>query len=140
MGKYDFMKKFKIDEYCLKEFKYWVVCLREKQVTLGSCVILLKREVDSLGKITNEEMCEFIEVCKWYEDVCKNKFGAVKFNYLIRMMKDNFVHYHAFPRYLCEFEMFGERFSDKEMKLNFDDYKVIDKDRLNLIKACMINN
>ena len=28
------------------------------------------------------------------------------------MMKDNFVHFHAFPRYSKEIEMFGEVWTD----------------------------
>ena len=42
--KLEFMSKFKPETRCIKEFKYWIVCIREKQVNLGSSVILLKRE------------------------------------------------------------------------------------------------
>ena len=31
-------------ELILKDFKYWIVCIRESQTTLGSAVILLKRQ------------------------------------------------------------------------------------------------
>ena len=30
-----------------------------------------------------EEAGEFPEVVKWYENLCKEKFGAIKFNYII---------------------------------------------------------
>lgn len=95
----EFMKKFKPDKNIIKEFDYWVVLLREKQVTLGAAVIILKREIQSLSQMTSEEATEFPKVVEWYEKLNSNLFGAEKFNYVVAMMKDNFVHYHAFPRY-----------------------------------------
>lgn len=99
----EFMKKFKPDKNVIKEFDYWVVLLREKQVTLGAAVIILKREIQSLSQMTSEEAAEFPKVVEWYEKLNSNLFGAEKFNYVVAMMKDNFVHYHAFPRYSTVF-------------------------------------
>lgn len=42
MKNLEFMKKFRLEELCIKEFKYWLVCVRQKQPTLGDVVILLK--------------------------------------------------------------------------------------------------
>ena len=109
-----FMKKFKPETRCIKEFKYWIVCVRPKQVTIGDAVILLKRETSSLGNILPEESAEFPEVIKWYEDVCVSKFGAIKFNYTVAMMHDSFVHYHAFPRYNKVINIFGKTWKDEE--------------------------
>jgi diadenosine tetraphosphate (Ap4A) HIT family hydrolase len=97
--KMEFMQKFKPNELCLKDFKYWVIVLRQKQLTLGDAVILLKREVASIGDATKDEFAEFPLVIKWYEKKCKALFSPDKFNYVAAMMKDNFVHFHAFPRY-----------------------------------------
>lgn len=99
MNNLEFMRKFKPETMCIREFKYWIVCIRGKQATLGDAVILLKREIPTVADMLPEEGAEFPKVIKWYEDVCTKKFGAIKFNYVIMMMKDNFVHYHAFPRY-----------------------------------------
>lgn len=96
---YEFMAKFNPAQNCVKEFKHWLVCVRAKQVTLGDAIILLKREVPSLADMSTEESAEFAEVLAWYEQKCTELFGAIKFNYVVAMMKDNFVHYHAFPRY-----------------------------------------
>ena len=41
MNNLEFMKKFRPEELCIKEFKYWIVCVRQKQTTLGDAVILL---------------------------------------------------------------------------------------------------
>ena len=95
----EFMKKFKPNEFCLKEFKHWIIVLRQKQLTLGASVILLKREVSNVGEVFDYEFAEFPEVISWYEEKCKALFQPDKFNYVAAMMKDNFVHFHAFPRY-----------------------------------------
>lgn len=111
---YEFMAKFNPDKNCVKEFEFWIVCIREKQVTLGDAIILLKREVPSIAEMTKEESAEFAEVISWYEEKCKASFGAIKFNYIVAMMKDNFVHYHAFPRYKESIEKYGEQWSDQD--------------------------
>ena len=107
MNNLEFMEKFKPKTRCIKEFEHWIVCIRAKQVTLGDAVILLKRQAESVGDILEEEIKEFPIIIKWYEEVCIKKFGAIKFNYMVLMMKDNFVHYHAFPRYDKNLDLFG---------------------------------
>jgi len=94
-----FYDKFKPNELTIKEFKYWTILLREKQQTLGDAVIILKKEKPSVSLATDEEFAEFPLVVKWYENKCKELFGAEKFNYNCAMMKDNYVHFHAFARY-----------------------------------------
>ena len=114
-----FMKKFRPEELCVKEFKYWIICVRQKQVTLGDVVILLKRETRNVSDMTIEEASEFPEVIKWYENICREKLGAIKFNYIIMMMHDPFVHYHAFPRYDKNVELFDIEWEDKNTLSNF---------------------
>lgn len=108
----EFMKKFKPENNSIREFEHWIVLIREKQVTLGSSIIVLKREVKSLSQLTREEVIEFPEVIDWYEKLCKEMYGAEKFNYVVAMMKDNFVHYHAFPRYSTTFVRYGVEWKD----------------------------
>lgn len=97
-----FYDKFSPDSMTLKDFSYWTVLLRKKQITLGDAVIILKREVASIGDVLPEEMSEFPKVVAWYEEKCCTVFKPEKFNYVAAMMKDNFVHFHAFPRYSNE--------------------------------------
>ena len=141
MNNLDFMSKFKPDTRCIKEFKYWIVCIRGKQATLGDAVILLKREIPNVGGMLPEEGAEFTEVVKWYEDTCVNKFGAVKFNYVIMMMKDFFVHYHAFPRYDKDINMFDMEWIDNDWPgaVNFKEGIVLDEEKLLEIKKYMQN-
>ena len=107
-----FMSKFNPEKNMIKEFKYWLVVLREKQVTLGASVIILKREIKSLSEMTIEEAAEFPKVITWFETLCTNLFEAEKFNYVVAMMKDSFVHYHAFPRYSKSLKKYGIEWID----------------------------
>lgn len=132
-----FMKKFRPDELCVKEFKYWIVCVRQKQPTLGDVVILLKRETKNVSGMLPEEGVEFPEVIKWYEGLCRKKFGAIKFNYIIMMMKDPFVHYHAFPRYDKTINMFNVEWEDKSTLTNFASTEVLDDELLFKIRDYM---
>jgi diadenosine tetraphosphate (Ap4A) HIT family hydrolase len=109
----EFMKKFNPEKNTIKEFNYWVVLLREKQVTLGATVIVLKREVSSLAQLTKEEAIEFPKVVSWFEKLGTSLYGAEKFNYVVAMMKDNFVHYHAFPRYGTVLTKYGVEWKDQ---------------------------
>lgn len=113
MKNLEFMKVFNPEELCIKEFRYWIVCIRKKQVTLGDAIIALKREIPNMSDMTKEEAAEFAEVTKWYENTCKEKFGAVKFNYIAMMMKDLFVHYHAFPRYNKKVNLFDIEWEER---------------------------
>ena len=113
MNNYDFMAAFHPDKTLIKEFDYWLVLLREGQVTLGDCIIVLKREALFWGDMTETESKEFSSVLKWYEEKCRTTFGAIKFNYIAAMMRDNFVHFHAFPRYNDTVKKYGIEWKDE---------------------------
>lgn len=113
MENLEFMKKFRPEELCIKEFKYWIVCARKKQVTLGDTIIALKRETPNMSDMTKEEAAELVEVTKWYENTCKEKLGAIKFNYISMMMHDFFIHYHVFPRYDKKINLFDMEWEDR---------------------------
>lgn len=113
MGNLGHLVKFRPNDLLVKEFENWVVCVRAKQVTLGSCVILLKREEPSLGRLTASEAYGLVEAAKWFESITRATFSAEKFNYIAAMMKDPFVHFHAFPRYAGAREAVGEVWQDE---------------------------
>ena len=139
MENLEFMSKFKPETRCIKEFKYWIICVKAKARTLGDAVILLKRETTSVANMTQEEAAEFPEVIRWYEETCNKKFGALKFNYLMMMMKDNFVHYHAFPRYDKEVEKFNSVWKDEDWpgSINFKEGIILEDNKIDEIKNYM---
>ena len=136
MKRLEFMKKFEPETRCIKEFKYWIICARKKARTLGDAVILLKRKKD---KIYKEEAEEYPKVIKWYEKTCYDKFGADRFNYYMLMMKDNYVHFHAFPRYEKEIEKFDITWKDEDYPLavNIGRAKEIENETLEKMIKCM---
>lgn len=115
--------------------------LRPVPVTLGSCIILLKRNCLSLAEVTSEEMAEFPIVCNLFEEKNKKLYGAVKFNYHANMMKDNFVHFHAIPRYDKDIVRHDMKWIDKEWPTGVGMYKTeVSKEILYKIKEEFINN
>ena len=108
----EFKHKFKIEQYTIKEFNYWVISLRPIQVTLGSLVLSLKRNAMTFAEITTEEAAELSGIFKTVEVLLKNKLGAEKVNYLALMMVDHQVHYHIIPRYSKDVKFNNQMFSD----------------------------
>lgn len=99
----------------IKEYEHWVVLFREKQVTLGSVIIMSKHtEQTSLGAIDARAWAEFGTVCKDTEALVSGAFGAEKFNYLALMMYDPEVHFHVIPRYSKPVEFNGTTFIDPD--------------------------
>lgn len=138
MEDYKIWEKFKIEKRLVKEFKHWLVVVRGKQVTLGACVFLLKRGASGLGELTASEAEEFVKAVSWYEEKVKSVYGAERFNYVVAMMKDPYVHYHAFPRYSKQIEIYNETWNDEAWPkvIEFKDVEVSEEVLLS-IKATL---
>lgn len=109
----DFMKAFEPEKYLIKEFQNWDVLVRRDQVTLGDCIIVLRSGKKSFADMDTAESMELKDVLGWYEEKCRTLFGAEKFNYIAAMMRDNFAHFHAFPRYSKPIEKYGKIWEDQ---------------------------
>lgn len=59
-------------------------------------------------------MAKFPIMCAWYEIKIKKLYGAVKFNYLAMMMKEEFVHFHVIPRYNEPIKRYGMTWIDED--------------------------
>ena len=103
----EFAGRFSKPELMIKQWNYWSIIFRESTTTLGNCIFICNRECATFSDLTTEEMAEFPELCKWYEDKIKDLYGAVKFNYVAMMMKEEFVHFHVIPRYDKKVEKYG---------------------------------
>ena len=136
----EFAGRFNKPELVLKEFNHWVIILRENVVTLGSCIIILKSGKQFLKDVSNEEMAEFSEVCKWFEEKTSQLYGAEKWNYCAMMMKDEFVHFHAIPRYSKKINYYDKVWIDTDWPKGTSLNKIdVDKETLMKIKKDMIN-
>lgn len=99
----------------IKEYDYWVVLFRNKQVTIGSLIIMSKElSAHSLGDVSAEAWAQFGVVCRDVEDLLTKTFGAEKFNYLALMMDDPEVHFHVIPRYSQPVTFAGKEFVDAD--------------------------
>ena len=99
----------------IKEYEHWVVLFREKQVTVGSVIIMSKQlKARGLGELPVEAWTQFGEVCRDVEAMITRVFGAEKFNYLALMMVDPEVHFHVIPRYSKPVRFAGLEFIDAD--------------------------
>lgn len=96
---HDTLTKFGAPDNVIREYKYWSVLLRPKQVTLGSLVMICNEDATSFSEISTEAFEEQQEVIKDIEQVLGALFEFEKINYLMLMMVDPHVHYHVIPRY-----------------------------------------
>lgn len=95
----DIFEKWRAEENLLRMYNYWIVAVRTKQPTLGSCIAILKRHAESFADVRQEEMAEFLEIAKDLETVLKKTFNFWKINYLVLMLADSHFHLHVIPRY-----------------------------------------
>ena len=106
------LSKFEPEKYFIREFSHWLIVLRKKQITLGSCVFLIKSLCPNMSDVTEEELAELKGVFTWYENLTQRLFAPDKYNYVVAMMKDPFVHIHAIPRYSRIISRYDAEWSD----------------------------
>jgi diadenosine tetraphosphate (Ap4A) HIT family hydrolase len=90
----------------LFETEWWTCVLLWKQVYLGSAMLILKRQCDSLPELTVIELVEMQDCIRLYELAIKDAFGATMFNYNCLMNHgyqhnppQPWVHWWMRPRY-----------------------------------------
>ncbi len=95
----DIFEVFDEKNNLIKEYDHWKLLVRNRNSTLGNCVAITKRHMESFSEITAEEMADFANVVKDVEGALKKAFDYEKINYLMLMMKDKHTHFHIIPRY-----------------------------------------
>lgn len=95
----EFAAKFQLKEYAICETKHWILSLRPEQVTLGSCILSLKRECNSVKDISLNEFKDLHPLLQKLESLYMDVFGASIVNYLLLMLVDKQLHFHIIPRY-----------------------------------------
>ena len=98
----------------IKEYRHWKLLLRNRNTTLGNCVVITKRHIERFSDIRSEEMEDFLNVVKDVERALKKSFYYDKINYLMLMMKDNHTHFHIIPRYSSQRKFSGLTWYDEE--------------------------
>ncbi len=109
----DIFEKWKAEENLLRMYNYWIVCVRAKQPTLGSCLIILKRHAESFSDVSQEEITEFLDIVKDLERGLNNAFSPELIQYFVLRGTDKHFHFHVLPRYQKEQKFSGDEWTDK---------------------------
>ena len=91
--------KFQYPDTLLREYEYWAVLLRPKQVTLGSLVLVCTADATSMAHVSAKAFAELHTVTSDLEGVLREAFTFDKINYLLLMMVDKHVHFHIIPKF-----------------------------------------
>lgn len=91
--------KFGLEDNELLTSDHWTVLLRPKQVTVGSCVLIANRHIESLADLNDVEAQALRDIVARMEQLLDSKLHNDKINYLALMMKDPHLHFHVIPRY-----------------------------------------
>ena len=106
------IEKFGYPDTLLRDFRHWVVLVRQSQVTLGSLVLAAKGDATEFSALPVEAFSELHEVVVSCEAALSTFTHFEKINYLMLMMVDPNVHFHVFPRYSEPRSWNGLEFAD----------------------------
>ncbi len=93
------IEKFGYPATLLKELQHWVILLRPAQVTLGSLVLAAKSDATAYGALPRDVFAEQADAIALIERALAAFTRFERINYLMLMMVDPHVHFHAIPRY-----------------------------------------
>lgn len=88
----------------IKELRGGYVVFGDVQFLPGYCVLLPKREVQSLNDLSLEERTQFLRDMSVVGDAIIDVCNPLRINYDILGNTDKFLHAHIFPRYDWESE------------------------------------
>ncbi len=83
----------------LKEYTYWKLLVRNRNTTLGNCVLVTKEHYERYSELPPEAFAEMSSIVKELEHALHAAFSYDKINYLMLMMFDKHTHFHILPRY-----------------------------------------
>ncbi len=104
--------QFDLENNLIKEYNYWTLLVRKKNVKLGSCVAILKREAFPLSEVTPEEMAEYAILTNEIENSLRKSFNPHLVHHLALMFIDKHIHFHIIPRYSESVEFAGISWED----------------------------
>lgn len=108
----DIVEKFGGEQAEVFRNGHWIVQVRPKQVTLGSCVLIARRHAESLAGLAPDELAAFGSAVDDLERRLRAAFAFDKINYLLLMMVDRHLHFHVLPRYATARRFAGMEWPD----------------------------
>jgi len=94
------------------EDAHWAAVVRPAQATLGSLVLIAKRDVQAFGDLTTDEGAALPGMAHLIAAALARVSQPVRTNYLMLMMVDRHVHFHVIPRYEGTRDWRGQAFPD----------------------------
>ncbi|RZT95566.1 glycerol-3-phosphate cytidylyltransferase [Ancylomarina subtilis] len=139
----DTLKKFGYPRTLIKEYKHWLLLVREQQLTLGSMILICREEKHNFHEISSEATSELSTVTKDIELSTQKIFKYDKINYNMLMMVDPEVHFHVIPRYSKNSSFKSNDFVDIDWPkpVNFtQNHNTISQEQLEEIKIAIQDN
>jgi len=139
----DTLKKFGYPRTLIKEYKHWLLLVREQQLTLGSMILICKEEKHNFHEISTEATSELSIVTKDIELSTQKAFNYDKINYNMLMMVDPEVHFHVIPRYSRDTDFNAINFVDADWPKPVDftqNHNTVNHDLLENIKNTIQKN
>jgi len=99
-------------KWTIYETKHWLWVLMGVPRTLGTSMLRLKRDVNDLEFVTDDEWLDLLKIRKIAEKTLKQTFGCEVVNYLSLRNQYRIIHEHIVPRYFKNIEFNGETFFD----------------------------
>ena len=105
--------KFGFPHNLVHQGQLWAVLVRPAQPTLGSLVLCTLGEEVSYGELPPEAFVEQGQIVAQIERTLSRFSRYERINYLMLMMVDPHVHFHALPRYGGERHFDAASYEDK---------------------------
>jgi diadenosine tetraphosphate (Ap4A) HIT family hydrolase len=93
------LEKFGYGPGTVFEDAHWAAVVRPAQPTLGSLVLIAKRDITSFGALNGDEGAALPVMVARIEAALARLAAPDRINYLMLMMVDPHVHFHVVPRY-----------------------------------------
>lgn len=97
----------------IKEYANRKLLNRNRNSTLGNCVLIAKRDIANVSEVNESEAKEYFAIIRAVESALKQAFDYDKINYLTLMMVDEHVHTHILPRYKQPKQFAGHTWTDE---------------------------
>ena len=139
----DTLKKFGYPRTLIREYKHWLLLVREQQLTLGSMILICKEDKHNFHEISTEATSELSIVTKDIELSSNKAFKYNKINYNMLMLVDPEVHFHVIPRYSKSTFFYSQDFVDADWPKPVDftkNHNVIIPEQLEKIKETIQEN
>jgi len=103
-----------VDPVVLRESEHWRLVLNRNQNLLGKCMLVLRRDVQSITELTDEEWSSLRDEIAAATSMLEAAFQPDHFNYAFLQNEERRVHLHVIPRYVDPREFGGRVFVDED--------------------------